>query len=102
MQQENQKDEHTRSKNNYNVLYTELCLTAEGDTADRLTVVPVDGARGEDSARREVQVVGVVAIVANRGPVDAAVACEVQDAAWIDKAAPDKHQRRLHNSIRIS
>ena len=78
------------------------CLAAEGDTADRESAVPAAVARGEDSARREVQAVGGVAIVANRGPVDAAVACEVQDAAWIDEAAPDKHQRRLHNSIHIS
>ena len=101
MQQENQKDEHTRSKNNYNVLYTELCLAAEGDTADRESVVPAAVVRGVDSARIEVQAVGAVAIDANRGPVEAAVACAVQ-AAWIDVATPDKHQRRLHNSIRIS
>ena len=35
------------------------------------------------------------------GPVVAVGACAVQAAAWIDPAAPDKHQRRLHNSIRI-
>ena len=79
-----------------------LRLAAEGDTADRLTVVPAAAVRGEDDARIEGQVVGDAAIVANRGPVDAVVACEVQNAAWIDVAAPDKHQRRLHNSIRIS
>ena len=37
----NQKDEHTRSKNNYNVLCTELCPAAEGDTADGLATTPV-------------------------------------------------------------
>ena len=78
-----------------------LRLAAEGDTADRLTVVS-DVVRGVDSARIEVQVVGAAATVANRGPVAAVVACVVQDVAWVDVAAPDKHQRRLHNSIRIS
>ena len=78
------------------------CLAAEGDTADRLPEVPVVVARGDDSARIEVQVVGVVTIAANRGPVVAAEACVVQVAAWIDVAAHNKHQRRLHNSIRIS
>ena len=79
-----------------------LCLPAEGDTADREPVVPVVAVRGVDSVRIEVQEVGVVAIVANRGPVEAAVACAVQVAAWKDEAALDKHQRCLHNSIRIS
>ena len=79
-----------------------LHLAAEGDTADRLTVVPVAAARGGDEAWIEVQVVGVGATTTDRGPVVAVVACVVQDVAWIDVAAPDKHQRRLHNSIRIS
>ena len=77
-------------------------LAAEGDTADRESKVPVVGARGADAAWVEAQAVGVVAIVANRGPVVAFVACVVQVVAWIDEAAPDKHQRRLHNSIHIS
>ena len=77
-------------------------LAAEGDTADRLTVVPAVVVRGVDSVRTEVQVVGVGATTTDRGPVDAAVACVVQAVAWIDITAPDKHQRRLHNSIRIS
>ena len=77
-------------------------IAAEGDTADGLTGVPGVVARGEDVAREEVQVVGAGAIVADRRPVVALVACVVQDAAWTDVAAPDKHQRRLHNSIRIS
>ena len=98
----NQKDEHTRSKNNYNVLYTELCPAAEGDTADRESGGPVVVDRGVHSVRIEAQVVGAAATAANRGPVEAAEACAVQDVAWIDEAAPDKHQRRLHNSIRIS
>ena len=79
-----------------------LCLAAEGDTADGTSEVSAAAVRGEDVAWIEGQVVGDAAIVANRGPVDAVVACEVQEAAWIDVAAPDKHQRRLHNSIRIS
>ena len=79
-----------------------LRLAAEGDTADRLTVVPAVVVRGVDSERIEVQEVGDVATVANRGPVVARVACVVQAVAWNDDAAPDKHQRRLHNSIRIS
>ena len=77
-------------------------LAAEGDTAERLTVVPVDGARGVDEACEEDQVVGVGATTTNGGPVAAEAACVVQVAAWVDVAAPDKHQRRLHNSIRIS
>ena len=79
-----------------------LRLAAEGDTADRETEVPAAVVRGVDSARIEEQVVGAVATVADRGPVVAAEACVVQAAARIDVAAPDKHQRRLHNSIRIS
>ena len=83
----------------HDILYI---LAAEGDTADRLTDVPGTAERGADSARTEVQVVGVAATVADRGPVVADVACVVQEVAWIDVAASDKHQRRLHNSIRIS
>ena len=76
-----------------------LRLAAEGDTADRESVVRgVAEARGGDSVRIEVQGVGAAANVANRGPVAADVAC----VAWIDVATPDKHQRRLYNSIRIS
>ena len=77
-------------------------LAAEDDTADRLTEVPVAAARGADSARTEAQVVGVGTTTADRGPVVAEVACVAQAVAWPDVAAPDKHQRRLHNSIRIS
>ena len=86
------------------ILYyvSNLRLAAEGDTADRVAEVPAAVVQGEDSARIEVQDVGAGAIVANRGPVDADAACAVQGVAWIDVAAPDKHQRRLHNSIRIS
>ena len=51
-----------------------LCLAAEGDTAERLTDVPGVAARGGDIGRIEAQGVGDVAIVANRGPVEAAVA----------------------------
>ena len=79
-----------------------IFLAAEGDTAERESVVPAVVSRGEDSARIEAQGVGVVSIEADRGPVAAVVACVVQIVAWIDVAAPDKHQRRLHNSIRIS
>ena len=79
-----------------------LRLAAEGDTADREPVVPAVVVRGEDPVRIEAQVVGDVATVAYRGPVVAVVACIDQVVAWIDVAAPDKHQRRLHNSIRIS
>ena len=78
-----------------------MCLAAEGDTAERLTVVP-EVVRGADSARTEVQAVGVGATTTDRGPVEATVACVVQVVAWADDAALDKHQRRLHNSIRIS
>ena len=77
-------------------------LATEGDTADREPAVPVVAVRGVDSDRIEVQGVDAAAIVANRGPVVADVACVEQAAAWTDVAAPDKHQRRLHNSIRIS
>ena len=80
----------------------DLRLAAEGDTADRLTVVPAVEVRGVDVAWVEGQVVGVGATTTDRGPVVADVACEVQAVAWADDAAPDKHQRRLHNSIRIS
>ena len=84
----------------HDILYI---LAAEGDTADRLTEVPVVAARGVDIARSEAQVVGAGATTTDRGPVVAEVACVVQVVvAWVDVAAPDKHQRRLHNSIRIS
>ena len=79
-----------------------IFLAAEGDTADREAEVPVVATRRDDVARVKVQVVGVGAIGANRGPVVAVVACVAQDAAWSGYAAPDKQQRRLHNSIRIS
>ena len=59
--------------------------------------------RGIEEAWTEEQVVGERATTTDRGPVVAAVvACEVQAAAWVDVAALDKQQRRLHNSIRIS
>ena len=82
----------------------EICLrlAAEGDTADGRTEVPAEVVRGGDCVRSEAQVIGFVAIVASRGPVVAGVACEAQAVAWVDVATPDKHQRRLHNSIRIS
>ena len=86
----------------FTIFWTNLRLAAEGDTADREAAVPVVVVRGVDSVRSEEQAVGDVTIVANRGPVDAVVACVVQAAAWIDATAPDKQQRRLHNSIRIS
>ena len=79
-----------------------IYLAAEGDTAERVAEVPIIAVRRVDPVRIEVQVVGVEATVVNRGPVVAEVACDVQGVAWIDVAAPDKHQRRLHNSIRIS
>ena len=56
--------------------------------------MPVVVDRGVHSVRIEAQVVGAAATAANRGPVEAAEACAVQDVAWIDAAAPDKHQRR--------
>ena len=77
-------------------------LPAEGDTADRKAVVSRAVVRGADSVQTKVQDVGTVAIAADRGPVDAVVACAAQAVAWVDVAASDKHQRRLHNSIRIS
>ena len=77
-------------------------LAAEGDTADRVSVVPVVIIRGENGARIEGQVVCIVIIVADGWPIEACEACAAQDVAWIDVAASDKHQRRLHNSIRIS
>ena len=77
-------------------------LAAEGDTADREAVVPEVVARGVDSVRMEDQAVGAVAIAANRGPVVAFDACAAQGTARTGIPAPDKHQRRLHNSIRIS
>ena len=82
----------------------EICLrlAAEGDTADREAAVPDVVARGPDVARVEVQLVGVGATTTDRGPVVAEAACVVQGVAWADVAALDKHQRRPHNSIRIS
>ena len=77
-------------------------LAAEGDTADREADIPEVVVRGVDVARGEAQAVGAGAIAADRGPVGAVGACAAQVVAWIDVAAPDKHQRRLHNSIRIS
>ena len=77
-------------------------LAAEGDAADREAEAPVVVVRGVDVDCVEVQVVGARAITANRGPVDTDVACTTQVGAWVDEAAPDKHQRRLHNSIPIS
>ena len=79
-----------------------MCLAAEGDTADREAAVPAAVVRGVDIARAEVQVVGEGTSTADRGRVVAAVACVGQVVARVDAAAPDKHQRRLHNSIRIS
>ena len=79
-----------------------LCLPAEGDTAEREPEVPVAAVRGVGVAWIEEQAVGVGATTTDRGPVVAVVACGVQAVAWTDAAAPDKHQRRLHNSIRIS
>ena len=79
-----------------------IYLAAEGDTAEREAEVPVVDVREVDSVRIEEQVVGAGAITANRRPVVAVVAREIQVVAWGDDAAPDKHQRRLHNSIRIS
>ena len=78
-------------------------LAAEGDTADEEPVVSGVVGRWVDEAWGEVQGVGAGATAANRRPVVAEVACVVQVVvAWVDVAAPDKHQRRLHNSIRIS
>ena len=77
-------------------------LSAEGDTAEGESDVPVGVVRGADAAWIEVQGVGDGATTTDRGPVVAVSACAVQEVAWIDAAAPDKHQRRLHNSIRIS
>ena len=79
-----------------------LHLAAEGDTADGLTVViAVVNARGVDSVRTEAQAVGVGATT-DRRPVVAFATCAVQVVVWEGAAAPNKHQRRLHNSIRIS
>ena len=79
-----------------------LRLVAEGDTADESPEVLADVVRGANFVQTEVQVVGTATAVADGGPVLAFVACAVQDVAWNDPAALDKHQRRLHNSIRIS
>ena len=79
-----------------------LHLAAEGDTADREPGVPVVADRGTDSVRAEVQDVSVGTRGADRGPVEAVVARVAQVVAWDDATAPDKQQRRLHNSIRIS
>ena len=68
-----------------------LCLPAEGDTADRESRVPIVVDRGADPVRIEVQVVGVGATTTDRGPVAASVACVAQAVAWVDVAAPDKH-----------
>ena len=81
----------------------DLRLAAEGDTADKESAVPAEEVvRGVDDAWVKGRVVGEGATTTDRGPVVANVACGVQVVAWIDVAAPDKHQRRLHNSIRIS
>ena len=80
----------------------DLCLAAEGDTADRLTVASGFIARGKDATWTKIQSVGKATIVANRRPVAATEACTKQIATRTNVTAPDKHQRRLHNSIRIS
>ena len=77
-------------------------LAAEGDTAERESAVSVVAGRGIDEAWIEVQVVGDGATMADRGPIATVAACTVRVAAWVGAPAPDKHQRRLHNSIRIS
>ena len=77
-------------------------LAAEGDTADRESGVPIVVDGGTEGAWVEGQKVGVRVIAAGRGPVTTSVACGGQGVAWSDEAAPDKHQRRLHNSIPIS
>ena len=79
-----------------------LHLAAEGDTADRESDVSEAAVRWGDCIRVKEQGVGVGAIVADRRPVVAVVACAVQGVAWADVTAPDKHQRRPYNSIRIS
>ena len=79
-----------------------LCLPAEGDTADGEPDVPAAMVRGVDFKRAEVQIVGAGVSVANGRPVETFATCADQGVARVDDAAPDKHQRCLHNSIRIS
>ena len=69
------------SKNKHNILYVvlwvDLHLAAEGDTADRLPVVPVAiTIRGVNSERIKAEAIGVGA-KANGGPVVAVAACFV-------------------------
>ena len=80
------------------------CLATEGDTADREAAIPVvvNVDRGANSVWIEIQAVGEGTTTADGGPVVAIFACEVQATVWMDISAPDKHQRRLHNSICIS
>ena len=79
-------------------------LAAEGDTADGLTIKSTTiTIRGVDAVWIKIQAVSNRTITANRGPIVAIVACAAQQpAVQVNKPAPDKHQRRLHNSIRIS
>ena len=77
-------------------------LAAEGDTADRLTIASGFIARGKDATWTKIQSVGKATIVANRRPVAATEACTKQVATRTNVTALDKHQRRLHNSIRTS
>ena len=78
-------------------------LAAEGDTADREpSAAAVAARRRNNAACEKAQAVSIGFTVARGRPVETFGACVAQVVAWIDVAAPDKHQRRLHNSIRIS
>ena len=49
----------------FSVFWANLRLAAEGDTADRVSEVPVVAVRGENGARIEGQVVCIMIIVAD-------------------------------------
>ena len=81
-----------------------LRLATEGDTAEIIAEVSeiIKILWWIDVVWIEKEVVGVGASIALRRPIVSVAACVTQAATWNDMPAPDKHQRRLHNSICIS
>ena len=77
------------------------CLVAEGDTADGVSVILVTTVWWIYIVWGNTQIISIITIV-DRGPVSASETRIERVSVWNDPAAPDKHQRRLHNSIRIS
>ena len=77
-------------------------LAAEGDTADRLATIPVISADWFYATIIKQQVIDSRSRLAGGWDIVTSCTCAIQAIIWIDPAAPDKHQRRLYNSIRIS